>query len=370
VVPWTEKLLEERAMTTARTDGPARPLIEVCSDCAGFSPRFNPGVSRRAFLRTVGGALAASTLPLGVAQGPRIAGAEGKPAETYVKLFFESLTPEQKKIVHFPFDHQLRSHVGNNWHVVDETVGAIDTLYTSDQKELIRKIFQGVTSGEGHERFQKQMKDDAGGFGNYTCAVFGEPGGKFEWVMTGRHLTIRADGNSVENTAFGGPIFYGHAVEANEKPDHPGNVWWPQARLANDIFQSLDGKQREKALLEGTPPDSDETVRLRGSVSGIQGLPGSALTRDQRDLLKKTLKSMLSMYRESDVEEAVGCLDAHGGYEELRLSFYKEGDLGSDGIWDRWRVEGPRFVWYFRGSPHVHAWVHIARESGRKKATV
>jgi hypothetical protein len=327
-------------------------------------------VSRRAFLRTVGGALAASTLPLGVAQGPRIAGAEGKPAETYVKLFFESLTPEQKKIVHFPFDHQLRSHIANNWHVVDETVGAIDTLYKPDQKDLIQKICQGVTSGEGYERFQKQMKDDAGGFGNYTCAVFGEPGGNFEWVMTGRHLTIRADGNSVENTAFGGPIFYGHAVEANEKPDHPGNVWWPQARLANEIFQSLDGKQREKALLEGTPPDSDETVRLRGNASGIQGLPGSALTGDQRDLLKKTLKSMLSMYRESDVEEAVGCLDAHGGYEELRLSFYKEGDLGSDGIWDRWRVEGPRFVWYFRGSPHVHAWVHIARESSGRKATV
>jgi hypothetical protein len=24
-----------------------------------------------------------------------------------------------------------------------------------------------------------------------------------------------------------------------------------------------------------------------------------------------------------------------------------------------WQVEGPSMVWYFRGKPHVHVWVHI-----------
>jgi hypothetical protein len=27
-----------------------------------------------------------------------------------------------------------------------------------------------------------------------------------------------------------------------------------------------------------------------------------------------------------------------------------------------WQIEGPAMVWYFRGDPHVHTWVHI-RES-------
>lgn len=50
-------------------------------------------------------------------------------------------------------------------------------------------------------------------------------------------------------TAFGGPIFYGHAAEGfNEKPDHPGNVYWYQAKRANELFQALDGKQRKVAL--------------------------------------------------------------------------------------------------------------------------
>ena len=54
------------------------------------------------------------------------------------------------------------------------------------------------------------------------------------------------------------------------------------------------------------------------------------------------------------------CLKVQGGLDACRLAFYKEGDLGDDGIWDNWRLEGPSFVWYFRGKPHVHVWVNVA----------
>jgi hypothetical protein len=29
-------------------------------------------------------------------------------------------------------------------------------------------------------------------------------------------------------------------------------------------------------------------------------------------------------------------------------------------------LEGPSFVWYFRGSPHVHVWVNVADNSAIK----
>ena len=51
---------------------------------------------------------------------------------------------------------------------------------------------------------------------------------------------------------------------------------------------------------------------------------------------------------------------AQGGLDDCHLAFYKEGDLGDDGVWDNWRLEGPSFVWYFRGKPHVHVWVNVA----------
>ncbi len=76
--------------------------------------------------------------------------------------------------------------------------------------------------------------------------------------MTGRHLTIRCDGNSTEHVAFGGPIFYGHASKGspdsfNEEANHPGNVFWPQALKANQLFAMLDGKQRDVALVAEAP---------------------------------------------------------------------------------------------------------------------
>lgn len=85
-----------------------------------------------------------------------------------------------------------------------------------------------------------------------AVAIFGEPGtGKFELVLTGRHVTRRCDGDSVAGAAFGGPIFYGrYAADGfNEKPDHPGNAYWFQAKRANEVFQALDGKQREQAMM-------------------------------------------------------------------------------------------------------------------------
>ncbi len=335
--------------------------IEVCSDCESLS--------RRRFLHNLGGTFVAGTagaalggLALPSMPSTRVAHAEktAKNAESYVKLLYESLTNKQRKLMLFPFDHELRKKISNNWHIVDDKVASVGRLYTFDQTEMIRQILKDIFTEDGFDRVSKQMEDDAGGLDNYTCAIFGAPGDdKFEWVMTGRHLTIRADGNSVDNVALGGPIFYGHAVKFTERPDHPGNVWWHQARAANKVFEALDGKQREKALLKESPPDEPETVALVGSKGKIPGLAGHEMSADQKGLLEATLRSMLNMFRKSDVDEILECLKKNGGVDQLRVSFYQQGDLGSDGIWDRWIVAGPAFVWYFRGSPHVHAWLNV-----------
>ena len=50
------------------------------------------------------------------------------------------------------------------------------------------------------------------------------------------------------------------------------------------------------------------------------------------------------------------------GFDNLHMAFFKQGDIGEDGVWDVWQLEGPAMVWYFRGEPHVHTWVHV-RES-------
>jgi hypothetical protein len=325
----------------------------TCPDC-------DDSLSRRAFVRTVtGAAVAGSLLPLAAA--PRGAGAAPSPkstAETAAKRFFDSLSADQRKVICFPFDHPLRRKINANWAITEFKIG---DDFTKDQQAILDEIFRGVTSPEGYERFRKQMEEDYGGFDEYHVAVFGTPGsGQFEWEMTGRHMTIRADGDSVAGAAFGGPIIYGHGTGDSQK-GLPGNVFYYQTQKANEVFQALDGKQRQAALLPKAPREN--AVELQGSSGKFPGLAVGELARDQKELVEKVIKVILSPYREEDVDEAVALLKQGGGLDGLHMAFYETDDVGKDHEWDIWRLEGPTFVWHFRGAPHVHTYVNIGKSS-------
>jgi hypothetical protein len=315
-----------------------------CPDCND--------VDRRQFLKSA--ALAAAA-PASLAAASKKAEAP----ETLVATLYNNLTAEQKKAVCFPFDHPLRSKVDNNWFITPHRIGK---FYTPDQQAMITEIFQGLHNPEFVANLMRHVQEDAGGIGNYTVALFGQPGAPFEFVLTGRHCTIRCDGDSVEGAAFGGPIFYGHQAgpSATEKPDHPNNVYWYQAKRANEVFQALSGKQREMALLgEPRPEKATETIALKKRGERLDGLPVSDMTRDQRALVEKVLEDLLLPFRKSDSAEAMKYIRKNGGVNALSMSFYKNHDIGGDGVWDVWQLESPTMVWYFRGAPHVHTWVNI-----------
>jgi hypothetical protein len=101
-------------------------------------------------------------------------------------------------------------------------------------------------------------------------------------------------------------------------------------------------------------------VRFRGAAHTFAGIPVTELSGDQREQLEKTLKIMLEPYREADRDEVIACMKTQGGLDKCSLAFYEDEDVGDDGVWDNWRLEGPSFVWYFRGSPHVHLWINIS----------
>lgn len=280
-------------------------------------------------------------------------------SETLVATFYKSLTDQQKQAIAFEFNHPLQSKVDNNWHITPQKIGE---FYSADQQAMIREIFVGMHNPEYVEKVLAHMQEDGGGLGNYSVAIFGVPGrGAFEFVLTGRHCTMRCDGDSVEGTAFGGPIFYGHASQSfNEKPDHPGNVYWYQAKRANEVFQALDGKQRAAALLADPREEKGTTtVELNSQKGNIPGLPVSEMSRDQKELVRRVLADLLLPFRKRDANEAMADIEKNGGIDHLTMSFYKNMDIGSDGVWDVWQLESPSMIWYFRGAPHVHVWVNV-----------
>jgi hypothetical protein len=307
-------------------------------------------------------------------------------ADVAVKALYDSLTDQQKKSLCFDWDKKgyggfpLRLHVTNNWAVSNTTIGSL----SKDQQALVEDILNSVLNPGWPAKLAQQAKDDTGKpwTEDRKIAIFGTPdSGKCQCVISGFHLTFRAGGATDAHAAFGGAICHGHQPSGfHEKLGHPGNIFWYQAQLAHKVYQLLDGKQQLQALvLKGMPyyefdgkidrtvilPDSkfdramEPDVRFQSPKADRPGLPITEMTRDQKEAMQKVLAGMLDPYRKAYQDQVLKCLEKQGGLHRCHLIFYKERTLGKDGEWDNWRVEGPAFVWYFRGYPHVHSWIHV-----------
>ncbi len=328
------------------------PPFQKCTECLS--------ASRRNFIQVTG------SMALSAALATRGWTAVGKSpvAENKVTELYQLLSNDQRRGICFPVDHELRGHMTLNKLITEVKIES----FPQKQQALIDEVIRGLTSEEGYQRLSRQMKEDADGLGGYSVSFFGEPGDNaFECVLSGRHVTLRADGNFEDKMAFGGTMFYGHVSEAaggfHEDETHKGNVFWYQAEHANKVFHALDPAQRKQALL-GKVPHEREVEHRKGPYPGLKV---GDMSSDQQELVRAVIMSMLRLYRKQDVDEALKIIEANGGIQELSLSFYnltqkgKPGDIGDDGVWDLWRLEGPGFAWHYRGNPHPHGWVNIAK---------
>ena len=315
----------------------------------------NQSPNRRDFLKTVAGAgalAATGSLPVNAAPKP------SSPAEKVAHSLFESLNEEQRSAVAFPFDHPLRSKVDNNWQITKPRIGQ---FFNKDQQAMVEEIFRKIHSPEYAETIVKQVAHDSNSKALEKCSValFGEPGKDFEFVLTGRHCTRRCDGNSVKGAAFGGPFFtvmrrMGFTKSRIIRETPIGFGW-----QANKVYEMLDGKQREAALLGRSRGERGmKTIALTGKKHGLDGIRAGDLSNDQKDEMRKVMTTLLAPFRKEDADEAMKYVEA-SGFDNLHMAFYKTEDVGKDGVWDVWQIEGPSMVWYFRGQPHVHTWVHI-----------
>jgi hypothetical protein len=313
-------------------------------------------LDRRFFLKTVAGVSAAAFTGQSFASGLFAGSALEQTAETFVGDFYKTLSSDQKSVLCLPFEHELRSRINANWHVTKPQIG--EDFFTAAQRDIIRRILQGITSEEGYDRLKKQMDEDSGGIEYFSVAVFGEPGnGKFEFELTGRHLTLRADGNSVDHAAFGGPIVYGHGEEDAKK-----NMYYYQTEQTDKVFKSLNADQAQNAVVSTAPVEN--AVAIQGEQGMFPGIRVGTLATEQQQLVKETLGVLLAPFRKSDVDEVMQIVADSGGVEKLHMAFYQQDDLNNDKQWDIWRVEGPSFVWHFRGAPHVHAYINIGQVKG------
>ena len=233
-----------------------------CPDCSG------EGFDRRQFLRTAGAraAAAAGGLPLFAraegpgrpdAQQPRRNGRQGTLRHAHRRTEKDRLLrlglPGQGTTACSAPTSPTTGRSPSRTSSATSTPRSSRTSSTTSGRASSTP--SGTTSSSSSSRTTPAGRNGASSRASPSSAS--RAASKFEFVITGRHMTLRADGHSQDHVAFGGPIFYGHAASGfNEKVHHPGNVFWHQAVEANKLYGMLDPKQQAEALVEKRPKEA------------------------------------------------------------------------------------------------------------------
>jgi hypothetical protein len=343
------------------------PYCPECDDAFDFPEP--PPVDRRSFFRAVGGAAAA--VALGAAAAPAADSTKDEkkaiPAEDLVKELFSSLKEEQKKKVVLPYDHgKTNSKRPTRLGMYNAAINniRIETVYTKAQEELIEKILKSLSSGDdGYRRVSRGGTwDGSKSLSRCGAIFFGEPakGEKYAFVFSGHHLTLRCDGDFQDGVAWAGPVYYGHSPNGYSR----GNLFNYQTRSVIELHKALDEKQRVKAtIVKGNPGEQAPSVQFKAKAEDRPGFSITEMSKDQKALVEKVMRDVLSPFRKEDVEEVMLAIKRIGGMDQIKLAFYSDNYEGAktskEQPWSFWRLEGPGFVWNYRVLPHVHTFVNI-----------
>ncbi len=324
---------------------------QACPECVDDSV-----AERRDFLRLVGGGTAAViaggvlTPAVTIASQNRPAPAPAaKPAEALCRELWGTLTAAQRQQYVYPWNHANRLRTFNS-----AMNGRIAQVYTPAQQELLQRIMRAISSGDdGYAKLSRNGGwDTGGGFGGCGANFFGDAStNQWSWVFSCHHLTVRCDGNSEPDYAFGGPMYYGHSPDGHSVR----NVFNFQTRAVQSVYDALNEQQRTRAIMNMSAGGSNQFRR-----DGFPGIRSADMTPDQRRLVERVMRELLTPYRREDADEVMDIIRRNGGMDRLHFGFYRDRNADATTRWSYWRIEGPGFVWNYRVLPHVHCWVNIA----------
>ena len=284
--------------------------------------------------------------------------APSDPLESVEKLalrLYESMAPSLRREACVDYDHPLRQY--HNRGVRGGGIPITSGNFSREQRGVLTDLLYAGLSEEGRRKLPHQFFINWPGVHLMSLVICGDPNtSQYQIVLSGPHMNMRLGGRSREGVAFGGPQIYGDQ-RGNYRPGLPGNIYRYQLRIARRLFDNLGPGQKQAALLPLAPVQTQ--IELQGSDGSFPGLPVSDLSGQNRPIVTELLDGILSTYNLEDVAYAKKCLDENGGIDSLFLSYYEKGEEGSSGELQIFRLEGPAAVLYFRGHPHLHAFINI-----------
>jgi hypothetical protein len=319
----------------------------------------NTPMNRRAAFKVGAGlGVVGAAGALGYQIVPPSPSAELQRVDALAQQLYASLDAEQRAGTCVPYDHPLRQyHNRGVWGGGREVMFG----FSRRQRSILTDLMHAGLSAEGRNRVPDQDMTRWSGVHSMRVLICGDPATRpYQIVMTGVHLNLRLGGVSRERAAFGGPQVYGDQ-RGNERPGLPGNVYRDHFELAQRLFRGMESSQQKRAMLEHAPVQTGIELQGRGGI--LPGLPIAELASDHQELARTLVERIVGTYAFDDSAYALACIDANGGVNGMSLSYYQRGEDGAIPEAQVFRLEGPSAVLYFRGYPHVHAFINIAMDA-------
>jgi hypothetical protein len=280
-----------------------------------------------------------------------------QPVDTLAQRLYVSLDEAQHAEACVAYDHPLRQYHNRG---VWGGGRSVFSGFKREQRQILTDLLYSGLSPEGRLRIPEQDLTSWTGVNALRVLICGDPtASQYQIIFTGTHLNLRIAGKNSEGAAFGGPQVYGDQ-RGNERAGLPGNVYRPQFLLGQRILRSLDDGRKKVAVLEEAPVQTG--IELQGRHGTFHGIPVAELKSETKALAREVANEIISTYSPGDAAYAHECLEANGGIDGLFLSYYQHGEDGDIPEAQVFRLEGPAAVLYFRGYPHVHAFLNIAMD--------
>jgi hypothetical protein len=267
---------------------------------------------------------------------------------------FDSFDAEIRAASCFDYDHPLRQY-----HNRGVTTGGVSGRWLGwEQRQILTDLLYAGLSEQGRKRIPEEMLINWSGIHALDVLVCGNPRTPpYQIMLSGPHLNLRLGGRNREGVAFGGPQVYGDQ-QGDGSQGLPGNHYRFQFQAAHRLFASLTLAEQRLALQPRAPVQTQ--IEINGTDSAFVGVPVALLSENSKALARELVDGILSTYALQDVEYAWKCLDHNGGLDALYLSYYVDGEVSDSRQYQIFRLEGPAAVFYFRGYPHVHAFINVA----------
>jgi hypothetical protein len=282
--------------------------------------------------------------------------------EDLARFICAGLDEDAKAHACLPYDHPLRQFHNRGLWVGGVTVHA-GTLGWQ-QRRALTDLVDLTLSAAGRERMLSQLPQNLSGVNFLKLLAFGTPGqGPWQMTVSGIHMNLRLGGHDANGIAFGGPQVYGDQ-RGNERAGLPGNRFRHQMQAAHRLNAALTPAQRQAVRVVQAPPQT--RIDLQGAAGRFDGVAVADMPAHARQLATSLVASQLDTYSEADAAFCWQCLQHNGGVDALRFADYEVdfqgGRRAGDAPSQIFRLEGPAAVLYFRGEPHLHAFINIAMD--------